>query len=85
MQLPPSPPSTAGLGLKPEHFAPALETEVEGLWFEVHPENYMVQGGPRLAWLTAIRESASSAFTASARLSADWIHSTGSTPMIYVY
>ncbi|WP_373003702.1 DUF692 family multinuclear iron-containing protein [Hyphomonas sp.] len=56
MQLPPSPPSTAGLGLKPEHFAPALETEVEGLWFEVHPENYMVQGGPRLAWLTAIRE-----------------------------
>lgn len=56
MQLPASPPSPAGLGLKPEHFAPALETEVEGLWFEAHPENYMVEGGPRLAWLTAIRE-----------------------------
>jgi uncharacterized protein (UPF0276 family) len=25
------------------------------LWFEVHPENYMVAGGPRLAWLEAIR------------------------------
>ena len=26
-----------------------------GLWFEVHPENYMVQGGPRLHWLERIR------------------------------
>jgi uncharacterized protein (UPF0276 family) len=25
------------------------------LWFEVHPENYLVDGGPRLAWLDAIR------------------------------
>jgi len=26
------------------------------LWFEVHPENYLVDGGPRLRWLAAIRD-----------------------------
>lgn len=46
---------TAGLGLKPEHYDAALAAQVEGLWFEVHPENYMVAGGPRLGWLEAIR------------------------------
>ncbi len=46
---------TAGLSLKPEHFAPALSSQASGLWFEVHPENYMVAGGPRLGWLEAIR------------------------------
>ena len=46
---------TAGLSLKPEHFAPALSSQADGLWFEVHPENYMVAGGPRLGWLEAIR------------------------------
>lgn len=45
----------AGLGLKPQHFDAALACDAEGLWFEVHPENYMVAGGPRLAWLEAIR------------------------------
>ncbi len=44
----------AGLGLKPQHYAQALDCAVPGLWFEVHPENYLVQGGPRLAWLEAI-------------------------------
>lgn len=47
----------AGLGLKPQHFDAALACPAEGLWFEVHPENYMVAGGPRLAWLDAIREN----------------------------
>ncbi len=47
---------SAGLGLKPQHFAEALADRSEGLWFEVHPENYMVAGGPRLAWLAAIRQ-----------------------------
>lgn len=47
---------TAGLGLKPQHYRDALEASVDGLWFEVHPENYMCDGGPRLAWLQAIRE-----------------------------
>ena len=46
---------TAGLGLKPQHYDAALACTAEGLWFEVHPENYLVAGGPRLAWLEAIR------------------------------
>jgi hypothetical protein len=46
---------SAGLGLKPEHFEPAHACAADGLWFEVHPENYMVAGGPRLAWLETIR------------------------------
>jgi uncharacterized protein (UPF0276 family) len=46
---------TAGIGLKPQHFDAALACPADGLWFEVHPENYMVAGGPRLAWLEAIR------------------------------
>ena len=45
----------AGVGLKSEHYAEALAAPADGLWFEVHPENYMVEGGPRLAWLEAIR------------------------------
>jgi uncharacterized protein (UPF0276 family) len=46
---------SAGLGLKPQHFDDALNCAAPGLWFEVHPENYLVAGGPRLAWLEAIR------------------------------
>ena len=46
---------SAGLGLKPSHYAEALAAPADGLWFEVHPENYMVAGGPRLGWLQAIR------------------------------
>ncbi|MDE2606508.1 MAG: DUF692 domain-containing protein [Burkholderiales bacterium] len=46
----------AGLGLKPEHFGDAVRAPEAGLWFEVHPENYLVAGGPRLAWLEAVRE-----------------------------
>lgn len=47
---------SAGVGLKPEHYSDAVAAQEEGLWFEVHPENYMVAGGPRIAWLRAIRE-----------------------------
>lgn len=46
---------TAGLGLKPDYYEPALGCAAQGMWFEVHPENYFVEGGPRLAWLEAIR------------------------------
>lgn len=46
---------TAGLGLKPQHFDAALACTAPGLWFEVHPENYLMEGGPRMAWLQAIR------------------------------
>lgn len=52
----------AGLGLKPQHYADALACAAAGheagLWFEVHPENYMVEGGPRLTWLGAIAAEA---------------------------
>jgi uncharacterized protein (UPF0276 family) len=46
---------TAGLGLKSQHYAEALTATDAGLWFEVHPENYMTGGGPRLRWLESIR------------------------------
>lgn len=46
---------SAGVTLKPQHFDAALTASADGLWFEIHPENYMVNGGPRLAWLDAIR------------------------------
>ena len=47
---------SVGLGLKPQHYEAAEACSADGLWFEVHPENYMVAGGPRLRWLAAIRE-----------------------------
>ena len=46
---------SAGLGLKPQHYDEALASTADGLWFEVHPENYMVAGGPRLRWLEKLR------------------------------
>ena len=49
-------PLTAGLGLKAEHYEEALACRAPGLWFEVHAENYLAAGGPRLAWLEAIRD-----------------------------
>ncbi|MCP8478412.1 DUF692 domain-containing protein [Pseudomonas sp. ZM24] len=45
----------AGLGLKAEHYIDAWECDADGLWFEVHPENYMV-GGPRRTWLERMAE-----------------------------
>ena len=45
----------AGLALKPAHYEAALSCDADGMWFEVHPENYYADGGPRLAWLEAIR------------------------------
>ncbi len=46
---------TAGLGFKTQHLDEVLTLRDPGLWFEVHAENYMVDGGPRLAALTAVR------------------------------
>lgn len=45
----------AGLGLKPEHYGDAVSCRADGLWFEVHAENYLGVGGPRRAWLEAVR------------------------------
>jgi uncharacterized protein (UPF0276 family) len=47
---------TAGLGFKLEHLDEALTARNPGLWFEVHAENYMVDGGPRLRALVALTE-----------------------------
>ncbi|MCY4468635.1 MAG: DUF692 domain-containing protein [Thiotrichales bacterium] len=47
----------AGVGLKQPHVEHALAHSEPRLWFEVHTENYMVAGGPRLAQLRRIRES----------------------------
>ena len=47
----------AGLALKPQHYEAALACRANGIWFEVHAENYFVHGGPRLAWLEEIRIS----------------------------
>lgn len=46
---------TAGIGFKADHFRDALASPAAGLWFEVHAENYMLPGGPRLAMLEALR------------------------------
>jgi uncharacterized protein len=47
---------TAGLSFKPIHYEQAMACPAEGLWFEVHAENYMVDGGPRLAMLETLRK-----------------------------
>ncbi len=52
-------PHCAGVGLKPEFYSEALDyadTAARPIWYEVHPENYMVAGGPRLAWLAEFAE-----------------------------
>lgn len=47
---------TVGLGFKPQHFEDAANCPAVGHWYEVHPENYMVAGGPRLAMLAVLRQ-----------------------------
>jgi uncharacterized protein (UPF0276 family) len=46
---------TAGLSFKPIHYEQAMACPAAGMWFEVHAENYMVEGGPRLAMLKTLR------------------------------
>jgi uncharacterized protein (UPF0276 family) len=49
-------PTSVGVGLKPVHYREILETAPAIDWFEVHPENYMFDGGPSHAWLREIRQ-----------------------------
>ncbi|MEM7192805.1 MAG: DUF692 domain-containing protein [Pseudomonadota bacterium] len=49
-------PHSSGVGLKPEHYRDILDGAPDIGWFEVHAENYMGDGGPPHAYLTAIRE-----------------------------
>ncbi len=46
-------PATTGVSLKPEYFADVRSLAPGDTWFEVHPENYMIAGGPRLEGLLA--------------------------------
>lgn len=45
---------TAGIGFKPQHADDVFACASSALWLEVHPENYAVDGGPRLALLDAL-------------------------------
>ena len=49
-------PARAGVGLKTRHFTDILETSPELGFFEIHAENYLVDGGPFHHYLTRIRE-----------------------------
>tara|TARA_R110002096_G_scaffold435770_1_gene662591 strand:- start:61583 stop:62467 length:885 start_codon:yes stop_codon:yes gene_type:complete len=48
-------PAIAGVGFKPEHFDDIMTQNSKPLWFEVHTENYMSEGGPSHRYLEAIR------------------------------
>jgi uncharacterized protein (UPF0276 family) len=47
--------ATAGLGFKAEYLDEVLAQPAAGMWYEVHAENYMLAGGPRLGLLHAVR------------------------------
>ena len=49
-------PDRVGVGFKAQHAEEVLGAPPELGWLEVHPENYMVPGGPRHALLEAARE-----------------------------
>jgi len=46
----------AGVGLKADHYKTILDAKPDIGWFEVHPENYMGDGGSPHAYLSAIRQ-----------------------------
>lgn len=50
-------PPRAGVGFKGEHAEYVCEGRPDIGWFEVHPENYMVAGGARLAVLEDVRSN----------------------------
>ena len=50
-------PARGGVGLKPEHFREILASAPDLGFFEVHAENYMVDGGPFHHYLSRIREN----------------------------
>ncbi len=49
-------PAAAGVGLKPEHFREILSSDPDLGFFEIHAENYMVDGGPFHHYMGKIRE-----------------------------
>ena len=63
-------PPQVGVGLKPQHYAEALEMVSASIqpdagipaWFEVHPQNYFCAGGPPHRWLAAFVDRAPVSF-----------------------
>ena len=49
-------PASAGVGFKPQHFTDILGGEAPIGFIEIHAENYMGDGGPPHAQLSALRE-----------------------------
>ena len=49
-------PAAAGIGLRTPHVSGVLAARPDVRWFEVHSENYYVDGGPALTALARIRE-----------------------------
>lgn len=49
-------PAAAGIGLRHTHYDDFLDGATGAAWLEVHSENYVCPGGPRIATLEAIRE-----------------------------
>ena len=49
-------PAAAGVGLRHTHYGDFLNGGPAVAWLEVHSENYLCPGGPRLATLEAIRQ-----------------------------
>jgi len=49
-------PVACGIGLRPQHVAHVLATRPPVPWFEVHSENYFVEGGPAIDSLMRVRE-----------------------------
>lgn len=50
-------PPRTGVGFKSDHFQDLLENPDPVGWIEIHAENYMVDGGPRMAQLARIRRT----------------------------
>jgi len=48
-------PEITGIGLREPHMADFFAADLPASWVEVHSENYMVPGGPRLAHLERVR------------------------------
>jgi uncharacterized protein (UPF0276 family) len=51
----PTPVLGVGLAVKPQHWDAVLAREAIAFWVEVHAENHMVEGGPRLEALAALQ------------------------------
>lgn len=49
-------PNLPGIGFKPEHAEGLLADPGPVAWLEIHAENYLFEGGPRMALLSAMAE-----------------------------